>query len=381
MTAFLQIVKEKSDKTIKNFFEFVISAMLNSGKRKAALKTCFQAFNLLKDVHFLILSGDICISELRPEKAIGVYTLAVRKNPSDREAVLKKASVLQTFFPQKCDKILKCYEKALSQGGENAYVYYETGNVYFRKKDFMNAANAYLLALKYLPQNSEFRYSAGVALANLGQYEDGEMHLLIALKLETNIMKRASIYEALAVIYAKSGNNPAKALFMFKKAMEASPFNPGLCEQTGDLYLRFQNFAKAENFYSRAYSLNLRTPEFLNKYAAVSGLNGNFDLAGEILNEACDLYPDDGMTLNNLGVMLMETFDNPEKALNCFVKASEKPTANALTFFNTAKAYAKLNRIKDAAKMFGNALDINKKTNELDERIIVDELNRLFEVA
>ena len=81
--------------------------------------------------------GDICVKENAPEIALDAYRKVLESQPYDREALLKTATIIQTYFSSETDTAIDCYTKLIEVEPSNDKVYYELGHLYLKKEDYM----------------------------------------------------------------------------------------------------------------------------------------------------------------------------------------------------------------------------------------------------
>ena len=77
--------------------------------------------------------GDICVKENAPEIALDAYRKVLESQPYDREALLKTATIIQTYFSSETDTAIDCYTKLIEVEPSNDKVYYELGHLYLQK--------------------------------------------------------------------------------------------------------------------------------------------------------------------------------------------------------------------------------------------------------
>jgi len=82
---------------------------------------------------------------------------------------------------------------------------------------------------------------------------------------------------------------------------------------------------------------------------------------------------------NNLGVIYLDDLGRVNRAIELFRKAVEVNPSYALAHFNLARSISIIGDKIEAAKLYQQAQDINKITQEIDPRDIADKISELFE--
>lgn len=372
-----------SDNAGAFFLNFCASVSNTLNSRKTTKYLLLKAASLTSEKsEFLEKAGDFEIKQKNPRKALAAYKSALKKSPESRDLLLKTASVLQAFFPEKIDETIDVYTRVLSTDGDNAPVYYEIGDLYVKKCDYVNAANAFKLACDKDPVNPCFRNAAAFALFACGQVDDAEEQYLFALTLCNDDSLSANIYKALGVLYKDVKGDLKKARTMFEKALVFAPTDVTIYEDLGDLFVAISDFDRASRCYKAALTFGMRGAGFFNKYAASLRLTGNIDEAVTVYDKAIKSPGEiSNILYNNLGIIYLEDKNDPEKAVKYFELAIKDNLLSALPCYSAARAYAQLNMDVKAAKLYNKALKLNKFTGELDEEIIKNELKSLFDVA
>ncbi len=357
------------------------SALKLFGLEKKAVKTYKKACKKTKRFEiFNKLIGDINIENQNIEDALGSYESVLEVNPDDREALIKKATILQTYFQDKSDDAIDAYTKALSTSGDKDYIYYELGHLYLNNEDFINAVNAFKLAVEEDKLNAFFHNALGFALFRAGQYEEAEDHYLVAINLNPEPEWTATVCRAVALIYSDIQKKNEKAIRMYRQSLSLYPDCADTYSALGDLYFDMEDYDKAVENYTKAISLNPSDAYVYNKFATALWQKDFVEEAIIAYKNAIDNNPAYAAAYNNLGVVYLDGKNLLSEAKDCFEKAIELDDRYAMAYFNAARVAEKFDEKIQAAKYYGKALELNVEKHEIDNIDISEKIHSLFEV-
>ena len=283
--------------------------------------------------------GDICVKENAPEIALDAYRKVLESQPYDREALLKTATIIQTYFSSETDTAIDCYTKLIEVEPSNDKVYYELGHLYLQKGNYLSAVNAFNYALDFDEENPFYHNSLAFALVQLDQYDDAIEHYQKAININPDPIWTSIVCQALGSVYLEIKENPEAAIVLYQTA---SVLNP----QCG--------MALWEN-------------DFLEE-AIVA------------YNKAITIDPEYAIAYNNLGVIYLDGIGNVKEAARLFEKSIEINPEYTLANFNLARACQAMGDLTEAAEHYQKALELNKTSHDIDEDDIITRLHRLFEV-
>lgn len=145
--------------------------------------------------------GDLSLECNDIEASLECYKKAYELNPSDREVLIKLATINQTYFPEQIDTTIDYYNTLLEFGIDMDKIYYELGHLYLNKSDKINAVSAFKLAQELNPENPYYNNSLAYAYIKAELYDDAIEYYQIAIKLNpdaewtsTYAMRSAAIY-------------------------------------------------------------------------------------------------------------------------------------------------------------------------------------------
>lgn len=326
------------------------------------------------------LIGDIAVEGENVSAALASYERVLLVNPNDREALLKKATILQTYFPERSDEAIQAYTRALNTDGERDYIYYELGHLYLKNKDMINSVNAFKLAVEEDKMNPYFHNALGFALFSTGQYDDAEDHYLVAINLNPEPEWTATVCRAVALIYSDVQKKPEKAKRMYLQSLSLFADCADTYASLGDIYFDEEDYDKAVEYYSKAIELNTTDGYVYNKFATALWQKDFIEEAIIAFKNAIKAAPDYAPVYNNLGAVYLDGKQMYHQAKDCFEKAVELDETYAMAYFNAGRAYEMLNDKVSAAKYYGKALELNKVKKEIKDIDIEEIIRSLFEV-
>ena len=338
------------------------------------------AENTGRDEYFYNRIGDICIKEHAPEIALDAYKKVLEANPYDRTALIKFATLIQTYFPEKQDDAIDCYTKLLEIEPENDKVYYELGHLYLQKNESLSAVNAFTMALEKDEENPFYHNSMAFALVQLEQYDDAIEHYQKAININPDPYWTSIVCQALGSVYLEIKENPEAAIVLYQTAAVLNPDSEESHIAVGDTYFSLDDYDNAIKAYCDAIKIN---PENAKSYCKCGMALWEKDYTEEAIvayHKAIELNPDYAIAYNNLGVIYLDDIGNIKEAIELFEHAVENNSHYTLAYFNLGRAYAILKENTKAAKYFQQALDLNAITNDLDDEDIRYRLYKLFEV-
>lgn len=333
-----------------------------------------------RDEFFYNKIGDICVKEHAPEIALDAYKKVLDANPYDRGALVKLATLIQTYFADNYDEAIDCYTKLLEIEPDNDKVYYELGHLYLQKNESLSAVNAFTMALDKEEENPFYHNSMAFALVQLEQYDDAIEHYQKAININPDPYWTSIVCQALGSVYLEIKENPEAAIVLYQTASVLNPESEESQIAIGDTHFSLEEYDSAIRAYCDAIKIN---PENAKAYCKCGMALWEKDYTEEAIvayNKAINLNPDYSIAQNNLGVIYLDDIGNVRESIELFEKAIEGNKNYTLAFFNLGRAYTITGDNTKAATCFQQALDLNRLTNDLDEDDINNRLFKLFEV-
>ncbi len=333
-----------------------------------------------RDEIFYNKMGDLALKSHEIEDAVGNYEKALEANPLNREILIKQATVLQTYFPEKADETIDCYEKLLMFGQDTARIYYELGHLYLRKEDKINAVSAFKLALENDEENPFYNNSLAYAYTKAELYDEAIDHYQKAISLNPDNEWTSIVCQALGAIYGEIKGNVGAAVSTYQAGIILDPTNYDLYLSLGDIYMAAYDLDQAIRSYCDAITLNPEEPRGYSKAGIALWEKDYLEEALVSYHKAIDLDPNNANVHNNLGILYLDGLADAMESLEYFEEAIALNPNYTLAYFNAGRASQQMGFTNDAARYYQSALDLNAITEDLDEEDVRTRLHSLFEI-
>ena len=323
--------------------------------------------------------GDLSLECNDIEASLEFYKKAHEVDPSDREILIKLATINQTYFPENIDETIDYYNNLLEFGIDLDKIYYELGHLYIAKADKIHAVTAFKLAEELNPENPYYNNSLAFAYVKAELYDDAIEYYQKAIKLNPDAEWTSIVCHALGAIYAEVKENFDAAEATFNAGMVLDPNNIDIQLSLGDLYMAENDLDKAIKTYCDAITTD---PLNYLSYAKAGLALWEKDYLEESVvafHKSIELNPDFEISQNNLGVVYLDGFGDPKESLDYFKTAININPNYTLAYFNLARAYQAMGDKPLAAEYYQMTLDLNKITEELSAKDIRKRLYDLFE--
>ncbi|MBP7211759.1 tetratricopeptide repeat protein [bacterium] len=322
--------------------------------------------------------ADIYVKEENMDEAVNCYKRVLESNPQNRTALVKLATVNQTFFPENVDESIDCYNKLLEIESDKAPIYYELGHLYLKKEDKVHSICAFKLALENDSENPFYNNALAYAFVQAELYDDAIEYYQKAIKLNPDKKWTALVCQALGSIYAQASENNEAAIASFQAGIILDPDNAEIYMSLGDVYMAENDLDKAIRAYCDAISVDASDYRAFSKTGLALWEKDYLEEAIVAYTKAIDLNPDYDIAQNNLGVIYLDGIGTPKQALPFFKRAIEINPNYTLAYFNAGRSLQALGKNEESAKFYQMAMDLNKITSELDEDDIKERLFGLF---
>ena len=322
--------------------------------------------------------GDLCIRKNETDYALDCYKRAFDANPTNRDVLIKLATVTQTFFPDNVDDAIDYYTKLLEIEQENAQIYYELGHLYLKKSDKIHAIVAFKLALEKDCDNPFYNNSLAYAFVQAELYDEAIEHYQKAIKLNPDKQWTSIVCQALGAIYYQIKENAEAAIATFQAGSILDPENSEIYLSLGDVYMSENDLDNAIRAYCDSIGVNSEDYRAYSKAGIALWEKDYIEEAIVSYHRSIELKPDYEIAHNNLGVIYLDGLGTPDESISYFKKAIELNPNYTLAYFNAGRASQALGEHNEAAVYYQMALDLNRLTSELDEEDIKDRLYGLF---
>ena len=374
-------MKKIKDKTAVGSFLAAGKIFKTLGFEEKAVKTYKGASTTTEHPEiFNKIIGDIKINNENVDEALESYEKVLEVQPYDRETLLKKATILQTYKENRTEEAIDAYTLALDTEGSKDYIYYELGHLYLKNNDIINSVNAFKMAVEEDKANPYFHNALGFAYFKAGQYEEAEDHYLLAIGLNPDPEWTAAVCRATALIYADIKNRPEKAIQMYEQSIALDANCSDTYSALGDLYFDEEDYEKAIENYTKSLSLNPNDAYVYSKFATSLWQKDLIEESIIAYKNAIDKDDTYAPAYNNLGVVYLDGKNDLFSAKDCFEEAINNSPEYVMAHFNLGRVYEKFDNKVKAAQCYSKALTLNKENPETDDELIENSIQKLFEV-
>ena len=322
--------------------------------------------------------GDLSLECNNVDASMEFFKKAHELNPSDREVLIKLATISQTYFPDNVDETIDYYNSLLEFGIDLDKIYYELGHLYLNKTDKVHAVTAFKLAQELCPDNPYYNNSLAYAYIKAELYDDAIEYYQTAIKLNPDSEWTSIVCHALGAIYAEVKNNYEAAEATFNAGIVLDPNNVDIQLSLGDLFMAKNDLDNAIKTYCDALSVDPENYLIYSKTGLALWEKDYLEEAIVAFHKSIELNPDFEISQNNLGVVYLDGIGDPKTSIEYFQNAININPNYTLAYFNIARAYQAIDDKAMAAEYYQMTLDLNKITEELSEKDIRKRIFDLF---
>ncbi len=321
----------------------------------------------------------IAIKKHRPTVALQCFENASKLSNNHPEKLINTIEFMQEAYPEKIDELIDYYNLLVVKLPEFSRPYYELGHLYLKKEDYINASNAFRMALDYDKENPFYLNSLAFTYVQLEQYNTAVELYKKAIEKNPDNEWTSVVAQALAAIYYKINNDYEAAIAVLEYALTLTKEKGPIYTLFGDIYFDDNNMDQSIKYYNMALLDGIKDPKMYSRLAMAYWEKNSIQDAIDCYNLAIETDENYDIAHNNLGVIYLDSIKDYERALMCFANAVDLNPSYMLAHFNLGRCYAELNRKVEAATEFQKAIDLNRIHPEIDEEIIQEKLYKLFE--
>lgn len=341
---------------------------------KAAVKQTGQ------EALFYEKMAETSLEKEKHDVAIECYRRALQSDAANAELTVKLITLIHKYAPGNTDELIDLYTRLIKFNPDFSRCYYELGHLYIKKDDKLSAVNAFSIAIEKENDNAFYHNSLAYSYVLLEQYDDAIVHYKKAIDLSPDKIWGAIVCQALGSIYHSIKNNFDAALAVYNNGLMFDRENSELYSSIADVYFDMNDLDNCLKYYQKALEFDNENPKLYSRIAMAYWEKDIIEQALNYYHAAIDLNPEYDIALNNLGVIYLDGLGDPDTALGFFDEASEINPDYTLAHFNAGRALEAMGQKTDAAQNYQCALDLNRRTKELDEEDIKSRLWGLFEV-
>lgn len=249
--------------------------------------------------------------------------------------------------------------KEILERPEESYIYFVTGILHTKLKEYDKSKNCYLKVLNTNPNHIN-------ALNNLGELYRRDGNSELALKTFDKILEIdpqfIGAFINKGIIYDEKNELDLAAEY-YNKALKLYPKSPEAHNNLGLTLFRKQKKEEAKTHFKKAISFNSLYPDAYYNLGSLYFSDENYEMAIEYFLQALSKKEDYPEALNNLGLALKQVNLHKE-SVQSLEKANRLKPDDANTIYNLALSYKELGRTKDAIDKFNYAISLNPNVGE-----------------
>ena len=271
------------------------------------------------------------------------------------------------------------YKMAIWLDSFNIAAYRHLCRAYEEQGDYNQAIEVYNKLIAMAPNIPDL-YSN---LANI-YYIKGEFDLAIsnyqtAITLNPNPSWTSIIAQTMGFVYQENKSDPDAAISAYQTAYVLTPDDIAIYVNLGSAFYDKEDYVNALQIYRQALEFQPHNAKIHCNLGFLYWGKGDTEEAIKSYELAIKYNDAYDIAYNNLGVIYLDDLGRVKQSIELFRKAVETNPNYALAHFNLARAISIVGDKVEAAKLYQMAQDINKITQEIDPRDIVEKISELFE--
>ena len=180
-------------------------------------------------------------------------------------------------------------------------------------------------------------------------------------------------------VYQENKSDPDAAISAYQTAYVLTPEDIDIYVNLGSAFYDKEDYVNALQIYRQALEFQPHNAKIHCNLGFLYWGKGDTEEAIKSYELAIKYNDAYDIAYNNLGVIYLDDLGRVKQSIELFRKAVETNPNYALAHFNLARAISIVGDKVEAAKLYQMAQDINKITQEIDPRDIVEKISELFE--
>ena len=228
--------------------------------------------------------------------------------------------------------------------------------VYTSQRNYSSAVSEYQKILQIEPNSDSVHRELGLVYIKMMKWADAVAPLEKALEL--NLENNKDVYAFIGQAYEKQRMFD-KAVPAYEKYMEYNPQNPG--EVPGSLglsYMELKQFDKAVTAFQQALKIEPQNLRLNEKLAKSLHEAGRYDEAAAVYMNLVELSPNDAKVYFNSIVMMYDSAQMPDKAIEAAQKMIDMDPTNSDAVYNLGYMHVKKQNYTEAIEVFKRAIEL-----------------------
>ena len=343
---------------------------------KTAIKNIITNLSYLRFLP-LFLHGFYAVQMKNFGLAVEIYKSATEMAPgfAPLYCVLGDIYLSTGYF----DDAITEYKMAIWLDSFNIAAYRHLCRAYEEQGDYNQAIEVYNELIAMAPNIPDL-YSN---LANI-YYIKGDFDLAIsnyqtAITLNPNPSWTSIIAQTMGFVYQENKSDPDAAISAYQTAYVLTPEDIDIYVNLGSAFYDKEDYNNALQIYRQALEFQPHNAKIHCNLGFLYWGKGDTEEAMKSYELAIKYNDAYDIAYNNLGVIYLDDLGRVKQSIELFRKAVESNPNYALAHFNLARAISIVGDKVEAAKLYQMAQDINKITQEIDPKDIVEKISELFE--
>ena len=319
-----------------------------------------------KDSEAHVLKSRLLIGQGKVDDAISEARNAVNANPKSNAA---RYALGQAYYSKdpKSPNAESAWTEAINSDQHNLAAYLALSQLKLNAGDYPSAIRYAQQALR-VEQNADAHLLMGKAYSGQGDGKNAAEQYREYLKIKPDDVEVRALANALL-----SGDSPAKELQAINREIARSPDQPKLYEMQGQVYARQKDFAKAEQSFRKALSLDANDFDAHNLLGMLYTFQNLNDKAIREFENALKINPKSSQTWYKMGLIYQQQ-SNPQKAIQNYREALKIDPLHVEAANNLAWL------IGETGGNLGEALSLARAANQKapDDLNVTDTLGWLY---
>ncbi len=291
--------------------------------------------------------GIVYLKMMNWKEAITTLTKAVELNPNNNEAYYHIATAHQEL--KEFDKAAEAYKKFIATNPAQPYEAYNLlGRCLMELGQYSEAADAFLGALKGIPDDVNITYKLAQAYEKAGQLDQAAETYE---KLAQMQPEEAKIYYNTIINMYNNAKMPEKAAEAARKLVDLNPNDSDALFNLGFMFVQMKKYDEAVELLNRVIELNPSMEyAYLNIGFSYYSLK-QYSKAIEAYSKTVELFPENPDAWMFLGMSYMQ-LKNWAKAADPLKKSIEIRPDSGSAYYNLAICYLNLHDNYSAKEVY-----------------------------
>lgn len=334
-------------------------------------KEIYRSLISLDDLDFAMLALNTW-QKANPNNPGIEYYIGITMISSDRDTAVVHLSRAKVSGDPRSPVISELIKILQMEDSDPAYRWLLISQALYNLDELNIAKATVQIAIDESPEYAEAWCMLGEIKERLGM--DGYQDMVTAQKLDP----RSNLVKATLSIYWRRKGHPEAALLYLNDLGQSEPKNPAWQIELANAYIEMQDLVAAMDHFQAAIEIDpgrVETWQRIAEFCLIYDIDLE-GLGGEAVDRSMALAPENGISLDLMGWLLMKKgdFDN---AIKFFQKSINIDPNDARVHMHLGQGYMNLDRPNEARLEFQKAIDLSDDTNiTIMAQRLMDQLDR-----